>query len=205
MALIMQKCRFLHTPKTGGVWVRAAVRHAGVVFAEYHPPHVTFMGCPGQGMFTIAFVRHPWAWWKSYWVYKRSHSWDVTNPFDIKCMDNRFENFLCNVLNHAPGHCSRTFSTFTGRPSKEVDFIGRFENLVNDFVRALQMAGERFDEHKLRSTPPRNVGDYSCFSTKCSDEVRRRVLEAEASALTRFNYHPDEFRIPLTGEKPFPG
>jgi hypothetical protein len=193
MAMIMKKCRFLHTPKTGGEWVRAAVRQAGVTFVECRPPHVHVDHCPGQGMFTIAFVRHPWTWWRSYWLYKRSNGWDLKNPFDIECMDNRFENFLCNVLDKAPGYCSQAFSYFAGTPDNEIDFVGRFEDLINDFVRGLQAAGEPFDEDKLRSTPPRNVGDYSCFSTKCSDEIRRRVLEAETSALTRFNYHPDEF------------
>jgi hypothetical protein len=96
-------------------------------------------------------------------------------------------------LEKAPGYCSQAFSYFAGTPGNEVDFVGRFEDLVNQLVRGLQAAGEPFDEDKLRSTPPQNVGDYSGFSTKCSDELRRRVLQAEASALTRFNYYPDEF------------
>jgi hypothetical protein len=84
-------------------------------------------------------------------------------------MDNRFEKFLCNVLEKSPGYCSLAFSYFAGPPGNEVDFVGRFEDLVNDLVRGLQLAREPFDEGKLRSTPPQNVGDYAYFSTKCSE------------------------------------
>jgi hypothetical protein len=188
MALILQNCRLLHTPKTGGSWASAAVQRSGAVCAETETRHVELKQCPGRGLYTIAFVRHPWNWWKSYWIFKRSHGWDLNNRFDLQCMDNHFERFLLNVLESSPGHCSAVFRRFVGAVGHEISFIGSFENLANDLVKGLQSAGERFDEEKLRATPKRNLGDYQAFSTRCSEELRQRVLAAEREAFERFSY-----------------
>ena len=188
MALILQNCRLLHTPKTGGSWANAAVKRSGCAFAETPLRHVELDQCPGLGLFTIAFVRHPWHWWRSYWLFKRSNGWDLRNGFDVTCMDNHFERFLINVLEHAPGHCSRVFQKFVGREGHEISFVGLFEQLEDDLVRAMHAAGQKFDEQKLRETPRRNVGDYKAFSTRCSPEIRARIVEAEQQAFVRFNY-----------------
>ncbi len=191
MALILQNCRLLHTPKTGGSWACVAVRNSGVVVAETETRHVELKQCPGRGLFTIAFVRHPWNWWKSYWIFKRTHGWDLKNRFDVRCMENDFERFMVNVLENSPGHCSAVFRRFVGAVGHEISFIGTFENLVDDLVKGLHCAGERFHEEKLRATPTRNVGDYQAFTTRCSDELRQRVLESEREALERFHYSAD--------------
>lgn len=187
MALILQNCRLLHTPKTGGSWARVAVQRSGVIFAETESRHVELQECPGRGLFTIAFVRHPWNWWKSYWIYKRTHGWDLENQFDVQCMENDFERFLVKVLDNSPGRCSDVFRRFVGAVGHEISFIGAFENLADDLVKGLNCAGERFNEETLRATPTRNVGDYRAFSTRCSDELRRRILQSEQEALERFH------------------
>jgi hypothetical protein len=193
MALIMQKSRFLHTPKTGGTWVRRAIRNARIVHAstEREQAHVDLTNCPGSGLFTIAFVRHPWAWWKSYWVFKQKHGWDDKNPFDRACGVDHFERFLVGVLENEPGRCSQVFELFTGPSNREIEFVGRFERLVDDLIRGLSAAREVFDEEAIRRTRPENVGDYQHYSTACSAEVRARILAAERPALERFGY--DEF------------
>ena len=188
MALILQNCRLLHTPKTGGSWACAAVKKSGIVFAETETRHVDLKQCPGRGLFTIAFVRHPWSWWKSYWVFKRTHGWDFNNRFDVHCMDNDFERFLLKVLDTSPGHCSAVYRSFVGAIEHEISFIGTFENLANDLVKGLTSAGERFNEELLRATPRRNVGDYHTFSTYCSEEIRQRIVDAERGAFERFQY-----------------
>jgi len=192
MALLLQHCRFLHTPKTGGTWVRAALKNSGIILAETETAHVEFDQCPGRGLFTIAFVRHPWTWWKSYWLYKRSHGWGFENRFDLRCMDNQFERFMLKVLEKTPGHCTNVFQRFVGQHDRQVDFVGAYENLVGDMVTALVLAGEPFDEQRLRHTKVRNAGDYAAFSTACSREICQRVLEAEHEAMARFNYGAED-------------
>lgn len=188
MALILQNCRLIHTPKTGGSWARVAIKKAGIVFAETETRHVDLKQCPGRGLFTIAFVRHPWNWWKSYWVFKRTHGWDFNNRLDVLCMDNDFERFLLKVLDNSPGHCSAVYRSFVGAIGHEISFIGAFENLANDLVKGLTSAGERFNEELLRATPRRNVGDYHTFSTYCSEEIRQRIFDAERESFERFEY-----------------
>jgi hypothetical protein len=188
MALILQNCRLLHTPKTGGSWACTAVKNSGAVFAETKTRHVELKCCPGVGLYTIAFVRHPWNWWKSYWIFKRTHGWDFNNSFDVRCMDNNFEQFLLKVLENSPGHCSNVFRRFVGAIGHEISFIGVFENLADDLVKGLTIAGEHFNEQTLRATPTRNRGNYQAFSTHCSNEIHQRILETEREALERFDY-----------------
>lgn len=190
MALIMQHCRFLHTPKTGGVWVEQAVTNSGIVHARMPGPlkHVNLNSCPGNGLLTIAFVRCPWSWWKSYWVYKMHFGWIKQVRFDMDCISDHFETFIVNVLERRPGYWSQVCEWYCGPPDDEIDFVGRFEHLVDDLVSALSIAGERFDEARLRKTRPVNVGDYKSVSTRCSDELRARLLVTEAKGLTRFGY-----------------
>jgi hypothetical protein len=190
MALILPRSRFLHTPKTGGTWVNRAVSNALIPCTHIggDREHIPLLDCAGPGLFTIAFVRHPWTWWKSYWVFKQKHGWDAKNPFDQECRAEGFEWFLAGVLDRRPGHCSRVFELFTGSPDRAIEFIGRFEYLVDDLILGLSLAGEQFDEAAVRATPAVNVGDYDRYSTVCSPEIRARILEAEAPALERFGY-----------------
>ena len=187
MALITKRCRFLHTPKTGGIWVNTAIANAGITVAVA-AEHLNVYNAPGHGMFTIAFIRAPWPWWKSYWVFKKKRGWDRENDFDMECWSDDFEQFVGNVISRRPGYWTEVCSLFVGRPGEEIDFIGRYERLVDDLVRGLQLAGETFDERRLRATPKANCGDYQRFSPVCSEELQTRLLEAEREGIERFGY-----------------
>ena len=117
-------------------------------------------------------------------------------------MDNEFERFMINVLDHAPGHCSEVFRKFVGTADREIEFVGMFENLVDDLVAGLRLAGAQFDEAGLRKTAIRNASDYSAFSTKCSPEIRDRVLNAECELFERFNYSTDTSMLENTFPNP---
>ncbi len=194
MALILRNCRLLHIPKTGGTWVRTALKSAGTTLAESGYSHNILDESPGRGMFTIAFVRHPWSWWRSYWAHKRRCKWDFQNRLDLHCMHNEFEQFMINVLDYHPGYCSEVFRSYVGPPGHEINFIGKHENLVEDLVAALRRVGEPFDEAALRATRRINVGDYGAFPTQCSDEIRVRMIEAESEAIERFGYQTSDCR-----------
>jgi hypothetical protein len=191
MCVILQRCRFLHNPKTGGTWVRQALGASCRPFANTEFKHPGLNEAPGRGLFTVAFVRHPWSWWRSYWLFKRTHGWDFNNHVDIACMDNVFERYMVNVADKFPGHCTSVFQQFVGYDATEIEYVGRFESLVDNLVAALELAGEPFDEQHLRDTAVVNAGDYNLFSTHCSVEVRQRVLDAEHNIMARFNYSAD--------------
>jgi hypothetical protein len=190
MALILQRSRFLHTPKTGGMWVNRAVRNSGILCAsiDRELEHINLFNCPGSGLFTMAFVREPWSWWRSYWVFKQGHGWDESIPLDRDCRADRFERFMLRVLEFHPGYCSDVFELYTGCPGHEIQFIGRSESIVEDLIRGLALAGEDFDESAIRATPALNVGDYKAHAARCSPEVRALVIESESRAVERFGY-----------------
>ncbi len=192
MCVILHRCRFLHIPKTGGTWVRNALNTACPNVAKTAYGHGGLQDAPGQGMFTFAFIRHPWSWWRSYWLFKRTLGWDLKNRLDIMCMDNVFERFMTNVADTEEGHCTRLFENFVGCDATDIQFVGRSENLVDHLVVALQRADEPFNEQRLRETAIANAGNYKLFSTRCSAEVRQRILDAEHKIMTRFDYAADD-------------
>jgi hypothetical protein len=90
-----------------------------------------------------------------------------------------------NALRLEPAWCSRMFEDYVGPPDDEIDFVGRFESLADDLVRALRLAGEVFDERAIRETPPVNV---SVGLAPCSLELEAMVRKSEYRAISRFGY-----------------
>ena len=85
MALVLPRSLFVHVPKTGGTWVRAAIAAAGIDAHESGPPethdHFGVFDLPADllaGRFTFGFVRHPVDWLKSRWA------WAVLSGFPDK-------------------------------------------------------------------------------------------------------------------------
>jgi hypothetical protein len=188
--LILATAVFLHVPKTGGTWVKEALTRAGGRFTEYLVDgdcHGDLSYCPCPERFKIAFVRHPCTLYRSYWRYKVASGWDSMNPFDVECRADCFNAFTRNVLDRYPGWCSRMFEDYVGSPDRPIEFIGRFERLADDLVAALRQAGIRFDEAKLRSTPPLNVTERP-GSDMWSRDLQEMVAISEREALVRFGY-----------------
>jgi hypothetical protein len=80
------------------------------------------------------------------------------------------------------------FEDYVGPPDRPIDFIGRHESLADDAVRALQLAGEVFDESVFRATPPVNVSyPYEALWTP---RLIDAVVKSEENALNRFGYAP---------------
>src|SRR5438876_9097192 len=104
--LIFKDAVFLHVPKTGGTWVKAAVTNARLDFEDYivdGDPHGDLSNCPFRDRFIFAFVREPLSRYRSYWRFKMGQfqmntDWDTRNPFDEACAALTFEGFVENVL-----------------------------------------------------------------------------------------------------------
>jgi hypothetical protein len=186
--LIFQNAVFLHVPKTGGTWVKAAAVNAGLTFDEYlvdGDVHGDLSYCPFPSRFLFAFVREPLSLYRSYWRFKARAGWDPLNPFDVDVAASSFESFVENVLRVKPAWCTRMFEDYVGPPPQEINFIGRFESLVEDLVRALRRAGEAFDERAIRETPPVNVSaGPACYSPGLATRVRL----SEHECISRFGY-----------------
>ncbi len=189
--LILPRSCFLHVPKTGGIWVKAAIAAAGIVFDEFAVEgdvHADLSYCPCPDRFKFAFVRHPVEFYRSYWRFKMAVGWDPRNPFDEDCGAADFHAFVRNVLRNQPGMCGQLFQQYVGPPGGEIEFIGRYERLADDLIAALTMAGEGVDEDAIRKCPPQNVGDRHRFPAEYTRELEGAVRESERQTLERFGY-----------------
>jgi len=188
--LVLDNACFIHFPKTGGTWVRQALLQAGVPFEDYtgNHAHIGYKECPFNDRFRFAFVRHPVAYFRSYWQFKMTAGWDPDNAFDMECQTDDFERFVVDVTTRYPGGYGHNIVHALGEHDTEIDFIGRFEHLADDLVRALQLCGTRFDEAKLRATRPRNVSNKHSYPVVFTQELKDRIVHAERPMMARFGY-----------------
>lgn len=200
MTSVGEKIAFLHVPKTGGVWAVEAMKAAGV---ELEPvgDHVRLMDLEERfpGRFRIAFVREPLSWYRSWWLHRQTHRDWVKNavPDNVALeVEPRFEAFIERVVAKHPGYVSAHFEQFIGPRDHAIEFVGRYERLADDLVTGLKLAGQEFNEDKLRSLPAKNVGVRD-IPTDCSPELEELFRWTERRAYRRF--YPE---YPLPGSRP---
>jgi hypothetical protein len=189
--LILPHSCFLHVPKTGGSWVKKAIMAAGVSAQEHSIDGYTHLGlehCPDPARFRFAFVRNPLALYKSYWQFKMTVGWDAANALDECCQSDDFDAFVRKVLSAFPGIYARTLRDFVGPVEAPIEFVGRYENLVEDLVTALTLAGERFDASAIRTLPAYNVSDKQKAPASYTPQLELAVRAAEAEVFERFGY-----------------
>jgi hypothetical protein len=116
---------FLHMPKTGGSWVTQAVSAAGVATWAPDPlgdrsysahGHADLNDVDVGDRLSVAFIRHPLDWWRSYWGHRMRAGWDRTIGIDAVAASNDFNRFVLALLDDHRG----SFDEIVGR------FIERF-------------------------------------------------------------------------------
>jgi hypothetical protein len=197
-AVVNDELVLLHVSKTGGTWATHAIIEAGVRVTDpqvadpdehyAQKGHVRLDQIERRDeLFTIAFVRHPLDWWRSFWAHRMREGWIFPDhEIDSHASSDDFDDFIEQVIENLPGFCGALFERFTGPVDDQVCFTGRYENLVDDLVDALTLAGQRFDAPKLRAFPPRNVGDERYVSVRYRKDLVRRLAKAEAAATERW-------------------
>jgi hypothetical protein len=176
---------FIHVPKTAGTWVAKAMEAAGLCpEPEGGSEHPFFHELDRRNRFSFAFVRDPLHWWGSEWKFRRNHHYRdlVNHPYD-RWLDLGFDEFVERVTEHCPGFLSQTYDKHIGTIEDSVDFIGRYENLVDDLVKALRLAGEEFDESAVRGLSSTNESGDAVW---LYPEQLRPLMEAEKPAYQRF-------------------
>lgn len=180
---------FVHVPKTGGSWVSAALDAAGVEVEKIgETPHSEIKDLDVRGRFTFAFVREPLSWYGSTWNYRRKHQpndWRgrYWQPIDEWIQNLEFHDFLEKLIEDRPALLSRYYELYVGPPRDPIDFIGRYENLQEDLILALELAEQGFDEEALRAVAPVNT---SAPTPPCPEEIRDRLVQSEKDAYERF-------------------
>lgn len=200
---------FFHVPKTGGTWITQALVSAGVPVASPDPlgdQVYSAHGHAGSGdvaagdRFSVAFVRHPLDWWRSYWAHRMRAGWQTESPIDTVAASEDFNVFATRVLDHHPGHFGALVRQFVGPAAAGVDFVGRFEHLVDDTCAALRLSGERVQVAAIRAHPPENVNDYGRFHAVYRPHVAARMAEAERETIERF-YADDPLPLHLIDDR----
>ena len=134
-------------------------------------------------IFSFTFVRKPLDWYKSYWA-DRKFSRETKNkkywgafPLDF-AWDESFDQFVLNATKmFSQGALTLIYQSFLGLDGDDLDFVGRQENLVEDLVKALTLAGEDFNEEKLRNVGKKNVS--APFDFGLSNSARSKLLRRE--------------------------
>ena len=189
--LILPNSCFLHVPKTGGSWVKKAIIASGIKYEDYRingDPHIGLSECPVGNKFKFAFVRHPVDLYRSYWQFKMTYAWDVKNQLDMDCKSDDFNDFIRNVLNKYPRCYGDSLINFVGDRDHEIEFVGKYENLIEDLIIALKYAKEEFDEGALRNFSPNNVSDKTRFPANYTKELEDKVRRVEINVMQRFGY-----------------
>jgi hypothetical protein len=199
---VNERIRFMHIPKTGGTWAEQAMLAAGVELRAptvSHPMsetarHYSDAGHPGLAetvhhdeLFTFAFVRHPLAWWRSFWGHRMREGWIYPeHEIDSRACSDDFEEFLGLVAAHLGGFLTELFARYTGAPEPTIDFVGRQESIGCDLRTALVRAGQPFDEVALLAQRAANVGDLASLSARVPRRLAVAIVEAEGELVRRY-------------------
>ena len=139
------------------------------------------------GLFSICFVRHPVAWYRSFWCWRlKKNRLYLSFPLD-HCWDDNYNIFIEKALDKFPdGFMSQLYRYYE---LDKMDFVGRQENLVEDLVTALKMAGDTFDETVLRN---RRIANVSAGNPRYGDRaiiggaLKERIMQAEHWAMETY-------------------
>ena len=178
---------FFHIPRLGGRWVGCAITLAGVtpVITNHTGGNKNSYHEVGTqedltGKFLFTFVRHPVAWYRSYWSCRQEKGWRV--DWIDKLRADTFEGFLENILESKQAWASDMFKYYIGNP-KVMSYVGLNEDMANDLIKILNILKVDFDEKKILTIPPVNA---SYLEPTCSKEVIDKIIELEDDVITRY-------------------
>ena len=171
MALLMPNSLMIHVPKTGGSWCRTAIRESRIPRRELNKHKGA--GCRHEGIksvwqqagdrFSFGFVRDPLTWAQSRWAYTTRNS---KGKPSLKYWSPDFNIWVSSILDHDPDFAMRAMLHRVGyekvagqwvKGKVSVDFVGHTENLVEDFIEAMNLAGEVFNPEVVRKVKPKKV------------------------------------------------
>lgn len=218
---------FLHIPKTGGTWIASVLKDLNLIHKRISVKHATFL-CGKRELykfavgeiskdkkiqpppFSFCFVRNPINWYESWYKY-------ITDPIrkgrtfgseiDIRywhptailnnLVDEDFNIFVENVNKKRPGYVTELYGWFT---LHKVNFIGKQENLVNDFIKVLKIMNINFDEDFIRNYPRQNESRKLDKEIIWNKEILTKTILYEYSAFKRYDYESTLLKFGLNIE-----
>jgi len=186
VVLTHSNSRFLHLPKTGGSWIVKCLEDNGIDFYEIDPEHKCRGGHTGyyykwQNGFSFSFIRNPFDWYKSLFKFnKETKTVSQWNKCDIN-------SFVSEVI--GDGHSLYEMSKYFFGNNYEISFIGKYENLCEDLIEALNFAVQTRTEKKIRRFS--EVFINSTENIECDEYTtgtKNIIYAADSYIFRRFKY-----------------
>ncbi len=142
--IVLKHSTFLHATRTGGLAIGKWLRRNKVEHIEEKPLHNIHLMEIDPDRFYFTFIRHPLAWYQSFWMRKKHKSWQVdrTCPPNLLRISNipkmSFNDWVMCTLREDPQFYSEMMYEFIDKS----DFVGRNETLWVDLKRILRTTGD---------------------------------------------------------------
>lgn len=154
--------------------------------------------------FMFCFVRHPISWYESWFRYmsQPSRNWqnwgDETDPanWHPNAMLNgtgssRFNQFIENVINKRPGYVTELFGSYTKPP---MNFVGKQETLIQDFIKALDLMNISYDEEFIRNYKKIGVSPAPANKIIWNENLKKEIERLEYAGMVRYGYQNGTMR-----------
>ncbi len=149
--------------------------------------------------YMFCFVRNPLHWYESWFKYMSQLSrqwrfWGDERNID-KWHPNAllnglgspdFNEFVSNVTVKRPGYVSEMYGWYT---KPQMDFVGKQEQLVDDFITVLQIMNVDFNEELVRNYGKVGVSPEPEKKIIWQDELKKKVALYEYAGMIRYGYH----------------
>jgi len=197
-----KKFLFIHIPKTAGTSIRQALEPHGVTeYSSYtrgledyiavkrkFPPHLSYAGAAEaltvdlRRYYRFTFVRNPWARFVSMYEYYRK---DANHAMHRRCMTCSFADFIHDVLARRATFDTKNQIDYIVPPPGlgPLDFIGKVENIENDFAAVCAKLG--IGNVRLPVLNTTGHGDYRSYY---DDALQRAVGKHCRAEIEAFGY-----------------
>ena len=182
-SLELKNSIFLHFPRTGGSWVNHCLQD---ISNKIDPDNETRFGhVPYYSLsesqinkFCFSFIRHPFDWYAS--IYHYAHN--ISKEHEGTKPDAFVHYFI--QMGFGIYHQSLDFFGL----DYEINFIGKYENLTEDLIVALEMAGEDFDKEYIRSVSCYNPQETKARKINFSNKTKKLIYKFDRKIFDRFEY-----------------
>jgi hypothetical protein len=172
---------FIHIPKTGGGSLEKVFRNLDTEYNNMKLLHSPISDYPMERKhyFKFTFVRNPWDLRVSYYFYNKTQG-----TFRGRHARNKsFSEYVKFYSKKRKSLIARPQVYFLGRDVNNVDFIGRFENLQNDFNKVCGEVGIPRQE-----LPHAHKTNHKHYTEYYDDETRQVVAEKYKKDIEYFGY-----------------
>lgn len=185
-----KKFVFVHIIKTAGCSIHTSLKqYSSNIRIHGHSPITRYPINITKEYYKFAFVRNPWDRMYSYYIFcKQNYKPTIpimkTVSFNEWLLSPKFDFiFLPNEIVFPSKHFCQLNWLMDENKKIKVDFIGRFENLENDFKKITKTLGL----HSC-NLPHMNKTNHVHYSDIYNNESKEFVAEMSKNDIEYFNY-----------------